>query len=648
MALANASSIYISAFLKALKPKERLTVSEWSDKYRKLSSKASAEPGQWRTSRTPYLKAIMDELSHMCTTQKIVVKKSAQVGFTEMGNNWIGYTIDHDPSTMMVVWPTLPDVKKNSKLRVDPLIESTPCLKEKVSTGKGKDSKNTALFKDFDGGALILTGANSASGLRSVPSKKLFLDEIDGYPEDVEGEGDPVALCMVRSRTFSKKKALLGSTPTYAGRSKIDNEFRMSDQRYFYMPCPKCDEFQLLHHVLDEDPLDIFDNLIYETESTPNGKIVTYASYFCKHCGEEIKEHNKTKMMARGEWRKHNEKSIVAGFFLGAVFSPLGWYSWKQLCQDYEDAKATGNDDKMKTFINTALGEVYEDKGEKPAHENLYSRREFYKIGSVPEGVLFLTCAVDIQKNRLEAEVHGFGRDRERWVIDRAILMGDPEKSEVWDDLENYITGTFRHDKGHEMSLRMVVIDSGYLSSQAYSFVRRFNPNRVRAIKGVDVQNKMIAVPTAVDVKTSGKTIRRGVQLWKIATHMIKSEVYGDLKKDAPNEELDGFPPGYVHFPQMDFEYFLQLTAEEKKIVKDKKGFNKIEWHKKRERNETLDLFVYNRAAAAMVGIDRFKESNWLKMEKNLAVHNPLQKQEPKKALSKKDRRRSKGSGFWK
>lgn len=646
--IANAAKIYFDSFLNALKPKERLTVSQWADKFRKLSSKTASEPGQWRTSRTPYLKDIMDELSHMVATKKVIVKKSAQVGFTEMGNNWIGYTIDQDPSTIMVVWPALPDVKKNSKLRIDPLIESTPVVRDKISTGKAKDSTNTAMFKDFDGGALILTGANSASGLRSVPSKKLFLDEIDGYPDDVENEGDPIALCFARSRTFPKRKALLGSTPTIKGMSKIDNEFRASDQRYYYMPCPHCGEYQVLHHLLDEDPFSIFDNLHYQTEDTATGTVVTYASYFCKHCGQEIEEHHKTYMLENGKYIKHNPGSRVAGFYLHSVFSPLGWYSWIELCQDYVDALATNDYLKIKTFVNTSLGEVYEDKGEKPEEELIMARRELYEIGTIPVGPLFLTCAVDVQSNRLEVEIHGWGKQAERWVIDRIVLPGSPTLPQVWDDLEKIVTSGFPHVNGFEMGLSKVAIDSGYCTQEVYNFCRKFSNRDVIPIKGRDKLDKIVGSPSAVDLKEDGGSIRkrRAILLWPIGVNVVKSQVYGDLKK-VKLEEDDYYPAGYIHFPMMDKEYFLQLTAEERKITKNKKGFSVIEWHKKRERNETLDLFVYNRAAAHIYGIDRFKEDDWSKLESNLTLVKKIERKENISNSAKKPKKKRSKTGYW-
>lgn len=632
--LAKGDQVFKQAFMEGFKPKERLTVSQWSDKYRILPSKTASEPGKWRTDRTPYLREIMDNLSHMSPVKKVVFKKGAQIGATESLNNWIGYIIHYDPGTTMVVWPSLPDVKKNSKLRIDPLIETTPELRERISSGKAKDRNNTTLFKDFDGGALILSGANSASGLRSVPAKNLGLDEIDGYPNDVEGEGDPIELTMARSRTFPKRKAYLISTPTYKGLSKIDKEFQLSDQRYYYVPCPHCEKRQVLD----------FEQLQYNTKETPDGPIVTDCAYFCIHCGEEIQEHYKTKMLLAGQWVPHAE-SETRGYHLSALYSPLGWYSWKEICQDY--VKALTNHEKMVSFVNTVLGEVFEDSGEMPEYQRLYANRERYEIGVVPKGVLFLTCAVDVQADRLEAEVIGWGRGKQRWSIEHRIITGRPTDKETWNDLDQFITQLYPHQTGHDMAIKLTAIDSGFSTQEVYNFVRQYSSRQVIAIKGKDNLEKMVARPTKVDVRETGKEIRRGVQLWRVGVNLIKSELYGQLKKDPPKDLLDNYPDGYCHFPQYDEEYFKQLTAEKRVITKNKKGFNVVEWIKHRERNEILDLHVYNRAAASILGIDRLNESGWQKLESDIMIVKKVIKSENRTDSKVIKKQRKKRTGFW-
>ena len=226
------------AWRDGLTPDPLLTVSEWADRYRVLSQRASSEPGRWRTERTPYLKEIMDCLSPSSPFQRVVFMKGAQVGATESGNCWIGYVIHQAPGPMMAVAPTVELAKRNSKQRLDPLIEESEVLRERVKERRSRDSGNTVLSKEFPGGVLILTGANSAVGLRSMPARYLFLDEVDGYPGDVEGEGDPILLAERRSATFQRRKILLVSTPKTKGLSRIEREYGQSDQRRYFVPVP--------------------------------------------------------------------------------------------------------------------------------------------------------------------------------------------------------------------------------------------------------------------------------------------------------------------------------------------------------------------------------------------------------------------------
>src|SRR5688500_3206167 len=231
-----AEAIYDLAARQGARPDPLLTVSDWADEFRVLSTRASAEPGPWRTSRTPYLREIMDCLSPASPIERVVFMKGAQIGATECGNNWIGYIIHQAPGPLMAVQPTVEMAKRNSKQRIDPLVEESEVLKRLVRDPRSRDSGNTILSKEFPGGVLVMTGANSAVGLRSMAARYLFLDEADGYPGDVEGEGDPVNLALARTRTFARRKIFLASTPSVTGLSRIEAAFEASDQRRYWVP----------------------------------------------------------------------------------------------------------------------------------------------------------------------------------------------------------------------------------------------------------------------------------------------------------------------------------------------------------------------------------------------------------------------------
>lgn len=400
----------------AITPDPFLLVSEWADQYRLLSPKSAAEPGRWRTARTPYLKEIMDKLSPVAAEQRIVFMKGSQVGGTECGNNWIGYVIHIAPGPMMAVAPTVELAKRHSKQRVDPLLQDVPELRERVKPSRSRDSGNTILSKDFLGGLLIMTGANSAVGLRSMPARYLFMDEIDAYPGDVDGEGDPILLAERRSATFKRRrKVFMVSTPTVKGLSRIQREFEKSDQRFFHVPCPECGHFQPLRFTQLRWP-----------ENEPQK-----AAYACESCGHLIEEHHKTAMLAKGEWRATNESQDgTIGYHLSSLYSPIGWFSWGDAAAMFEDAKR--NPDLMKGFVNTVLGEPYEESSEAPEWQRIYERRDVYAQGVVPRGGLFLTAGVDVQKDRLECEVVAWGRNKESWSVDYIVLDGDTARPDVW------------------------------------------------------------------------------------------------------------------------------------------------------------------------------------------------------------------------
>ncbi len=309
---ANNIMIYSSSFYTGLKPDPLLKVSEWADRSRQLSTIASSEPGKWRTERTPYLREIMDSLSSSSPAEKVVFMKGAQIGGTEAGNNWIGYIIDQTPGPMLVVQPTVEMGTRWSKGRFAPLIEDTPCLRSKIKDPRSRDSGNTVQSKEFPGGTVVVTGANSPVGLRSMPVKYLFLDEVDAYPGDSGGEGDPVLLSIARTNTFTRRKIFLVSTPTVHGISRIEKEFESSDKRYFFLPCPHCNYYQVLKWPQikwkDKDP--------------------STAHYVCIECRGEIKNHQKTEMLARGKWRatgkegkKEAKEGAKIGFHLSACIA---------------------------------------------------------------------------------------------------------------------------------------------------------------------------------------------------------------------------------------------------------------------------------------------------------------------------------------
>ena len=608
MSSATVEQLYFGSAAAGIRPDPLLTISQWADKYRKLSQRASAEPGPWCTDRTPYLREIMDCLSPSSPIERVVFMSGAQVGKTESGNNWIGYVIHQAPGPMMAVQPTVEMAKRNSKQRIDPLIEESEALREIVQSPRSRDSGNTILSKEFPGGVLVMTGANSAVGLRSMAARFLFLDEVDAYPGDVEGEGDPVNLAMARTRTFARRKVLLCSTPKITGMSRIEAAFEESDQRRYWLPCPHCGEFQVLK----------FAQLRW-----PKGE-PEKAVYICEHCRREIQNHQKQWMLPRGQWRKGAAgDGRTAGFHLSSLYSPVGWFAWSDAAKQFEQAQK--NPALLQVFVNTVLGETWTLLGEAPDWKRLYERREQYRIATVPRGGIFLTAGADVQKDRIEIEVVVWGRGKESWSVDYRVLEGDTSRQAVWDQLTGLLNETYEHASGVQMPILQLAVDSGYATTEVYEWARR-QGGRVVVVKGDQRSGAVLGAPSPIEVGPLGGKVKRGVRVWPVNSGMAKEELYRWLRLDGlTDEEIEQgapFPSGYCHFPRYSEEYFKQITAEQL-VTKLVKGYKRVEWQKMRERNEALDCRVYARAAAARVGIDRFQEKHWAEWECKVAPAVP-------------------------
>jgi phage terminase large subunit GpA-like protein len=597
------------AWREGLRPDPRLTVSEWAERYRMLSTKESAEPGRWRNARTPYLREIMDCLSPASPVERVVLMKGAQVGGTELGLNWVGYAIHHAPGPMMIVWPTTEMAQRNSKHRIDPLIEESPVLQDIIAPPRSRDSGNTVLMKEFRGGVLVMTGANSAVGLRSMPVRYLFLDEVDAYPLDVDGEGDAIHLAEARTRTFARRKILLVSTPTIAGASIIEREYEASDQRRYFVPCPHCGHRQWLR----------FERLRWE-----RGQPET-AAYLCESCEAAIAEHHKSRMLELGEWMAQGI-GTSAGFHLSSLYSP--WRKWREIAASWEKAAMSESRSvaTIKAFKNSELGEAWVEEGEAPDWQRLLERREDYSLGSVPEGGLLLTAGADVQKDRIEVSIWAFGRGKESWLVEHRVLMGDTARDAVWKHLGELVAETWTHASGARLPLARLALDTGFATQEAYTFVRLARDPRVMAVKGSAKGAALVGTPTAVDATTGGKKLRRGIKLFTVAVGIAKLEFYNSLRK-VPEVAEDGvtirYPTGFVHLPKVDAEYLQQLCAEQLVTRRDRNGYPVREWQKMRERNEALDCYVYARAAACAAGLDRFEERHWRELERQLGLSPP-------------------------
>lgn len=630
-------TLIFEKFFSGLRPVPRITVSEWANTYRMLDSASSAEPGKYRFERTPYLRKVMDYLSKTSDIEEVDIMKGVQLGFTDAGNNWIGYTIHVDPGPMLLVMPTEALLKKNSRTRLEPMIENTPELKEKTGRKGTKDSVNTVLEKEFPGGFLMMVAAQSPSGLSSTPVGKIFMDEVDRFPASAGKEGSPVKLARARASTFSNRKIYLVSTPTIHGESLIEKEYDTGNCEKYHVPCIHCNELFII----------TWSCITWDAGNAETARCA------CPNCGGLHEERHKTKMLAEkgfspegcAEWiaTKKSKNPKRVSMHISALYSPAGFYSWEMAVRDYEDA--LGDENAMVSWTNLVLGETYKISGEIPDHENIYNKRENYPIGKVPKEVYFLTMGADIQKDRIEFEVVGWCPGRESFSIEYVVLQGDTTAlaNPVWQLFRDSINKHYETEEDTLMYIKQICVDSGDGTSTkvVYDFCSSMGNDRVKPIKGMpDTFNTMVGNPKILNTTKGGKKIGSS-KVWGVGVGMIKTETYGFLKlKSIKNDDgTETYPPGYCHFPMYNENYFLMLTAEKHVLVKNKKtGFSKHEWVKERDRNEALDCRVYARAAAYIVGIDRFKEINFDKIKNDSKIYKAAsevsQKKQPKKKSS--------------
>lgn len=550
------------------------TISEWADRTRRLSSEAAAEPGQWRTSRAEYQRGIMDAVNDPLTEQ-VVIMSSAQVGKTEVVNNVVGYHIDFDPCPMLVLQPTLDMAETWSKDRLSPMLRDTPEIGRKLTQGSRK-SKNKILHKSFPGGHVTIAGANAPASLASRPVRLVLCDEVDRYPASAGTEGDPVNLTIKRTATFWNRKILLVSTPTVRGVSRIEDAFEKTDKRHFLVPCPSCGHEHRLQWA----------NVRWKDDDASTAHLV------CPSCDHEFGTAAKNGAVRRGRWVATSPFRGKAGFHLNELYSP--WRTLAEVVRDFLDAK--GSPEKLQVWVNTSLGETWEEGGKIIDENELMGRRENY-AAPVPSRALILTAGVDTQPDRLEIEVVGWGAGEESWSVDYHVINGDPDIPEgqpgsPWTDLTDYLRQEWKHESGQGMAVSYTFIDSAGHNTQAvYNYVKRHKGSRIFAIVGrAGGDRPIVGAPLR---RRSGKQ-RRPVELYIVGVDNGKSVVTKRLEIDSPG-------PGYCHFPaDRDVGWFRGLTAETC-VTKMVKGRPKREWKViEGRRNEPLDCRVYAFAALVM------------------------------------------------
>jgi len=586
-----------------LTPPAPLSVSEWAEAHRILSRVASGEPGPYQLSRTPFWREVMDVLSPVHPCSQVSLIKGAQIGASELGLTWLGFLMSAESGQAgpaMLVLPTIDLAHRFVKTRLDPMIADSPALLDRVrkgGAGAGSEQGSSLNLKLWPGGSLITVGASSGSALRSTPAKSIMVDEADAMPLQLQDEGDPLELLRARQRTFASRKMFVLSTPTVAGRSRIEREFLAGDQTDYYVHCPRCNAPQTIQ----------FSRLQFNPSEPEAG-----AWLQCEQCEALIEESRKTSLLAEGVWvPRHPERShFHRSFRLSSLYSPVGWSSWTDAAVRFVEARK--RPETQRSFANTFLAEPYVEHqgGDSPPWEQLHASREDYTPGHMPAEALAMTAGVDVQKNRLEVFVAAWGERLEMWAVDFRVLPGDTSdldsEGSPWRQLEALLASTYPVEgEDYEAPIVATGLDTGYATQQAYEWWHRQGRARnVHLLKGRERAPLLVSRPQTL---TSSKVkSMQAVQLYTVSTHLAKLELYAHL---ALTIAEDGTKPTglrhYPHAPWCDEGFFQQLTAEALQTEVNRAGYEKTRWVKLRDRNEVLDCHVYARVAAAIAQIDR-------------------------------------------
>lgn len=557
-----------------LKPPPDMTLSQWADEYRYLSSESAVEQGKWHTYKAPYQREIMDAITDL-SVQKVVVMSAAQLGKTDgFILNPIGYYMHYDPSPIMVLQPTIDMAETFSKDRLSPMLRDTPILRGKINE-KSRNSGNTILKKSFPGGHVTMVGANSPSSLASRPIRILLADEIDRYPATAGNEGDPLLLAAKRLATFWNRKEVDVSTPTVKGLSRIEVEFERSTQEIWNVPCPHCGAYQPLEWA----------QVLFDKDNM--GEI----SYVCQKCGTIASEAEWKELFVKGKFIARYPGRAVRGFHLNALASLFG--EWREIVEKFltaNEEKKKGNIELLKVWTNTEMGQTWEEDGEQVEKDDLYKRRERYNC-EVPADVICLTAGIDTQDDRFEIEVVGWGVDKESWGIRYAVIYGDLKLTAVWEELDAFLSQTFTTADGRSLKLISACMDSGgHFPNQVYRFCKARWNRRIFAIKG-----KGGADVPYYNRPTTSNPVK--CPLFTLGVDTGKSLLLDRLKIEEEG-------PGYCHFPRekdrgYNEDYFTGLTSE-RQIMTYKKGKPVFEWKIKdyaHKRNEALDCRNYATAA---------------------------------------------------
>jgi phage terminase large subunit GpA-like protein len=591
-----AKPIIARALASIFAPDEYLTPSQWAARYLIVPDGPYAGD-KFNLTLAPYLVEPLDAFADDVACNKIVIRKSAQTGFTLLAIAAIGHMIDREPCRMMVVQPTDGALSEFNREKLQPAIEQTEPLTTRVRPQTSRSAYGSTQYsKRYPGGSLTLAIATSTADLRSRTVKKVIKDEASEYPADLDGQGSPHAMISARYESFLATedwKELNISTPVIKGDCFIDAEFEAGDQRYWHVPCPKCkSEFVFT-----------FGQQFRYSSEFPHE-----AYYLTPCCGTVIKHYQKNVLVRRGRWIATNEApGRHRSYHFDAMSSPF--VPWDVIAARFIEAKDDAT--KLKSFDNLTLGLPHEVRGDAPDHVRLMALRESYERGRIPPAGLLLTAAADVQANAIYVEVVAYGADKQTWVVEALVLDGDTDDPDggAFKKLTRVYEMLWPDHYGHTRPVDALGVDSGFRANVVYAWCRQ-RPGTF-ALKGGDGWSRpAISTPSLVDVDIAGRRIKQGAAVWTVGTWSLKAQLYAALRKQRQVEGADEEPPGACHFGMwLEENYFTQLVSEYLADEKFKGRLRRV-W-KERGANHFLDCRIYNNALADYLGLNRMTPREW-------------------------------------
>lgn len=550
---------------------------------------------------------------------------------TELMLNTALFYMHQEPSPLMYVAPKADLAEAWSKERFVKSVSATPVLKDIFKSNR-RGEGNTITQKQFTGGQISIVSARNPADLAMRAVRVVMFDECDKYPMNTGssgggegGEGDPITVAWGRATTYGKRaKKLVACSPTIKHKSRVEQEYENSNMSIFQQKCPHCEDLQSLTWVNVHIPRD--ENEVFDHQN---------ACIVCPDCSVPWSESDRHYSIRNGEWLATKpEVTWHHGYKVSALASPFT--PVPVLAKEF--ANAQGNPEKLKAFKNTRLAETWAEAGEKPEWRTLYDRREAYPTQIVPEGMVILTCGIDVQKDHIYYEVVAWGKKNESYSIDKGVINGKFEDDEFVEALTLFCDSTYKDHNGVDVIMSKICIDSGYNTNEVYKFCRNYGSSRVVPVKGDGGLQVSVGTPRPVDVLIDGTRHSRGLQLWAVGVSVIKEQVYRWFNAKAPTDEAQEkgatFPTGYCHFPMYDEEYFKQITAEQLVTRTNKRGYSISEWETTRKDNHLLDCRVYARAGAVMLQIDRMTSEDFdaiLAQRVPATLEQKIQKAVPKK-----------------